>query len=79
MVLTIVVMLGLVYYNILLECDHIYTVKDTVSSFFHVMMFPHEGHLIINSLTMILPHMLHIKKPHHLWLMWSPYNMCPPP
>ena len=47
MVITIVVIPSLMNCNIPLGHDYIYTMQAMVSSFFWIMMFTHEGHLII--------------------------------
>ena len=34
------------YFNMLLGCDYVYTVKDVVSTLFRVMCFPHDGKIV---------------------------------
>jgi hypothetical protein len=44
--INVAIMNGLMDYNILLGRDFIYAMNVVASSFFQVMIFPHEGHMI---------------------------------
>jgi hypothetical protein len=76
--INVVVVDGLVDYNILLGCDFIYAMSVLVSSLFPVIIFPHEGCIItIDKLSYIDPspqdshnrishHVAHIESMHYV-------------
>ena len=52
----VMVVQGVLYFNILLGRDYVYSMKVVVSTFFRVMHFPHDGNIVtIDQLYFVRP------------------------
>ena len=52
----VMVVQGPLYFNLLLGCDYVYSMKAIVSKLFRVMNFPHDGKIVtIDQLYFVTP------------------------
>ena len=52
----VMVVQGPLYFNLLLGCDYVYTMKAVVSTLFRFIHFPHDGKIVtIDQLSFVTP------------------------